>query len=104
MDLSELKQQADLSFDRATAKKNALERAKSRSVVSYNNHIFMANAETINLVSVLSQRHTVFYILDHNQNPCKISQGEEFLSLLIQRNQEVINQYHQLYEELKKRK
>ena len=103
MDISELKQQSDLSFNRATAKKNALERARSRCVISYNNNIFMADAETINLVSTLLQRQTTFYILDCNQNPCEISQGEEFLSLLIQRNQEALNQYHRLYTELKKR-
>jgi len=102
MDIRSLREQSDLSFNRATAKQNALEKARSRQIVTYNSHIFRADAETINLISVLKQQSTVF-ILDVNQNPCEINNPRELLDLLITRNQEALNQYHQLYQQLKQR-
>jgi hypothetical protein len=104
MDIQSLKQQSDLSFDRAVAKKNALERAKSRQVIAYQNHLFLADAATINLVSALKQQYKEFFILDSNDNPCKISDADELLKLLIERNQETLNLYHQLHEQLKSKK
>lgn len=103
MDLKSLRNQSDLSFDVATAKKNALERAESRQIIAYNNHLFCADADTINLVSVLKQQHDKFFILDANDNPCEITDPQEFLNILIQRNQETLNEYHQLHQQLKKK-
>lgn len=103
MDLSDLKKQSDLSFEVATAKKNALERAKSRLIVAYNGSIFSADSQTINLVESLKNRHDRFIILDSNQNPCQISNPEDFLNILIERNQEALNEYHKLHSQLKKR-
>ena len=47
MDIGELKQKADLSYDISVAKKNALERAVSRQIFAYNGHLFRADAQTI---------------------------------------------------------
>ena len=104
MDIQSLKQQSDRSFDRAIAKKNALERAKSRLLFAYHDHLFLADAATINLVSTLKQQHKEFFILDANDNPCRIFNADEFLKLLIERNQESLNTYHQLYEQLKNKR
>lgn len=104
MDLSELKQQSDLSFDIATAKRNALEKARSQQMLVYNQSIFVANAETINLVATLKQSHKTFVVLDSNDNPCVIADPEEFLTKLIAKNQEALNQYHSLYETFKRKK
>jgi hypothetical protein len=103
MDIKSLREQSDLSFNTATAKQNALEKARSRQIVAYNNHLFRADAETINLISVLKQQQDKFFVLDVNQNPCEIDNAEEFLTLLISRNQETLNQYHTLYQQLKQR-
>ena len=103
MDIESLRNQSDISFDIATAKKNALERAKSRQIVAYNNHLFCADANTINLVSVLKQQYDKFFILDVNDNPCEITDPTAFLNILIQRNQETLNEYHQLHQQLKKK-
>lgn len=103
MDIKSLREQSDLSFNTATAKQNALEKARSRQIVAYNNHLFRADAETINLISVLKQQQDKFFVLDVNQNPCEINNAEEFLTLLISRNQETLNQYHALYQQLKQR-
>ena len=62
MDIQSLKQQSDLSFETTTAKKNALERAYSRQLIAYNDHLFRANTETINLVHTLSQCYDRFFI------------------------------------------
>ncbi len=50
MNIGELKQKADLSFDITVAKKNALERAESRQIIAYNGHLFRADPQTICLV------------------------------------------------------
>jgi hypothetical protein len=103
MDLSSLKNRSDLSFQSALAKKNALEKAHSRSIMAYNGCLFRADASTINLISVLKQYHKEFVVLDANENPCMITDADGFLKLLIERNQECLNQYHQLHEQLKKK-
>jgi hypothetical protein len=97
MDFRELKKQSDLSYDIAVAKRNALEKAHTRLVVVYNEHLFRADPETINLIKTLSEVHTSpFYVLDSNENPVEISNPKEFLQILVQRNQEAISSYHQM--------
>ena len=103
MDIGELKKQSDLSYDIAIAKRNALEKAESRLVMVYQEHIFRADGETINLVKNLSDSQSVFYILDTNKNPVEITNPTEFLKLLIERNQEAISSYHQMYKTFAKR-
>jgi hypothetical protein len=103
MDIGELKKQSDLSYNIAVAKRNALEKVHARMVVVYNEHIFQADAETINLVSTLKQTNDRFYMLDRNQNPVLIDDPDEFLKLLIQRNQEAIGSYHQMSKTFEKR-
>ena len=104
MDIGELKRQSDLSYDIAVAKRNALEKARSRMVVVYREHIFRADAETICLVRTLSEVHTSpFYVLDSNENPVEISDPSEFLQVLVQRNQEAISAYHQMSKTFEKK-
>ena len=105
MDFRELKKQSDLSYDIAVAKRNALEKANARLVVVYNEHIFRADSETINIVKTLSEVSTVpFYVLDSNNNPVEISNPKEFLQILVQRNQEAISSYHQMSKTFEKKK
>ena len=97
MDIGKLKKESDLSYNIAIAKRNALEKAKSRLVVVYKEHIFSADSQTINLVKTLSDVGTSpIYILDSNNNPVEISDSDEFLQLLIARNQEAISSYYQM--------
>ena len=104
MDIGSLKKESDLSFDVAIAKRNALEKAHSRLVVVYQEHIFRADAETINLVKTLEEVHSSpLYILDTNNNPVEISDPKEFLHVLIERNQEAISSYHQMSKTFAKR-
>ena len=103
MDIRELKKQSDLSYDIAIAKRNALEKAHSRQVLAYNEHLFRADPETICLVRTLKENSSKFFILDTNKNPVEISNAEDFLARLIERNQEALNAYHQLYETFTKK-
>ena len=63
MDIGSLKKESDLSFDVAVAKRNALEKAHSRLVVVYREHIFRADAQTINLVKTLEQEHSAPFFI-----------------------------------------
>lgn len=103
MDIGELKKQSDLSYDIAVAKRNALEKAHSRQVVVYNEHIFRADAETICLVRTLKETADKFFVLDTNQNPVEIMDPAEFLQTLVERNQEAISSYHQMSKTFEKR-
>ena len=98
MDIRELKKQSDLSYDIAIAKRNALEKAHSRQVLAYEGHLFRADPQTICLVRTLKETNDNFFVLDTNNNPVEISSPDEFLARLIERNQEALNAYHQMYE------
>jgi len=69
----------------------------------YREHIFRADAETICLVSTLKEHNDHFFVLDSNSNPVEIDDPKEFLELLISRNQEAINAYHQMSKTFAKR-
>ena len=101
MDIGKLLKDSDLSHDLAQHKKNALERLKSRQIIAYAGRVFRADSQTINLVQTFKAHQDSFYILDTNDNPCHITNPTEFLGLLMERNQEALNTYHQLFEDLK---
>ena len=87
MDIGNIKEHSDLNFEVAQAKKNALEKMRSRQLMAYNERLFKADANTINLVSTLKQHNKDFYVLDVNDNPCHVNDPDDFLNKLIERNQ-----------------
>ena len=103
MDIGNIKKHSDLNFEVAQAKNNALEKMRSRQLMAYNERLFKADADTINLVSTMKQHNKDFFVLDVNDNPCQIKDPDDFLEKLIQRNQETLNAYHQLHEDLSKK-
>ena len=103
MDIRSLKQQSDLSYDIAVAKRNALEKALSRQVMAYNGYLFRADPGTIFLVRTLKENDSTFFVLDTNENPVEIRDPDDFLNRLIARNQEALNAYHQMYETFTKK-
>ena len=103
MDIRSLKQQSDFSYDVAVAKRNALEKAHSRQVFAYNGNLFRADPQTICLVRTLKETHSTFFVLDTNNNPVEIKDADDFLNRLIERNQEALNTYHQMYETFTKK-
>jgi ribosomal 50S subunit-associated protein YjgA (DUF615 family) len=99
MDIRDLKKNSDLSYDVAVAKRNALEKARSRQVLVHHGHLFRADPETINLVKALiDQSVDNVVLLDTNDNPVSIKDPEDFLQRLVQRNQETLNSYLETYE------
>ena len=100
MDIGDLKKNSDLNFEVAKTKKNALEKMRSRQLMAYEGRLFRADANTINLVSTLKQQTQDFYVLDVNDNPCHITDPGDFLGKLIERNQETLNAYQQLHQDL----
>ena len=102
MDIGKLKNYSDLAHDLAQSKKNALEKMRSRQIIAYNNRLFRADAQTINVVQTFKAHSDTFYMLDVNDNPCHITNPDEFLKLLIEKNQETLNAYHELFENMKK--
>ena len=102
MDIGNIKKHSDLNFEVAQAKKNALEKLRSRQILAYNERLFTADANTINLVSTLKQHSKDFYVLDVNDNPCHVKDPNDFLNKLIERNQETLNSYQQLHHDLAK--
>ena len=104
MDIGTLKDYSDLAFDLAQLKKNYLEKRRSRQIVAYNGRLFRADANTINVVQTYKAHSKEFYMLDTNDNPCHITDPEEFLRILIERNQETLNSYHKLHEDLKNKR
>ena len=103
MDISKLKKSADLSYDIAVAKRNALEKAQSRQVVVYREHLFRADPVTICLVRTLKESQDSFYLLDTNSNPVEITDPTGFLSILVERNQESLNAYNQIHKTFTKK-
>ena len=103
MDIRDLKKQSDLSYDIAVAKRNALEKAHSRQVLAYEGHLFRADPETLCLVRTLKETNDKFFVLDTNNNPVEITSPDDFLAKLIERNQETLNAYHQMYKTFSKK-
>jgi len=103
MDIRDLKKQSDLSYDIAVAKRNALEKAHSRQVLAYEGHLFRADPQTISLVRTLKETNDKFFVLDTNSNPVEITSPDNFLAKLIERNQETLNAYHQMYKTFSKK-
>ena len=103
MDIGKLKTYSNLAHDLAQTKKNALEKCKARQIIAYNGRLFRADAQTINVVSTFKAHNRKFIMLDVNDNPCEINEPDSFLSLLIEKNQEALNTYNQLFIALKKK-
>jgi|TARA_E500000178_G_C16793658_1_gene649203 hypothetical protein len=101
MDIGKLKKYSDLAFDIKQLKQNALEKCNARQIMAYNGRLFKADAQTINVVSTFQSHKKEFYILDTNNNPCLIKDPDDFLKKLIERNQESLNEYSKLFEDLR---
>ena len=104
MDIDNLKQISQQSYDIALQKANALKKAESDQIVVYENHIFKADVITICLVKTLAESHTSFFVLDTNYNPVEIKDGAGFLKALIEKNQSSLNAYHRLHQKFRNKR
>jgi ribosomal 50S subunit-associated protein YjgA (DUF615 family) len=104
MDIGKLKKYSDLAHDINLTKRNSLEKMRARQIMAYNGRLFRADTETINTVSTLKAHAKEFYILDTNKNPCLIKDPEDFITKLIERNQETLITLSQLHDSLQRRR
>lgn len=74
------------------------EQAQQSLIIATNGSFFTANAETIGLVrTFIDQGLTDAILLDNNNLPCKIDNLSQFLTSLIEHNQQVLNLFQQDY-------
>jgi hypothetical protein len=99
MDIIDLKNQAQLSYEHALAKKNLQQRMESRLNVSYNNGFFTVTKEQINFLDLLGSQEVV--LLDDYQTPIKVT-AFELVKIMFARYHEIMNEWHTEWEELKK--
>lgn len=99
MDIDNLQRQAQLSFDHAIAKKNLQQRMQSRLNVTYNDGFFTVTKEQINFLDLLGSQTVV--LLDDYQTPIEVN-AFELLKIMFQRYHEIMNEWLEEYEQLKK--
>ena len=73
MDIGNIKKHSDLNFEVARAKSNALEKMRSRQIMAYNERLFTADADTINLLSTRTHKNKAFSVVDVNAPPCPVT-------------------------------
>ena len=76
-------------------KQYLLAKFKSNTDVAENGGIFSVTAELIAYVKTMIELgHQSIILLDINSNPVKITDSKQFLSKLIDRYSDAMNQYH----------
>lgn len=101
--LSQLKSQSDSAFDIAQQKQNYLEVCRARQIMAYKNGIFFVDHNLIGFLrALIDSNRPESVVLDHNNNPVRIN-VQELLDKSIERYQESVNSYEQLYQQLVKR-
>jgi hypothetical protein len=95
----DIQNQAQLSFDHSVAKKNLQQRMQARLNVTYNEGFFTVTKEQINFLDLLGSQEVV--LLDNYDTPIKVN-AFELLKLMFERYHEIMNEWCEEYEQLKK--
>ena len=95
----DIQNQAQLSFDHSVAKKNLQQRMQARLNVTYNEGFFTVTKEQINFLDLLGSQEVV--LLDNYDTPIKVN-AFELLRLMFERYHEIMNEWMEEYEQLKK--
>jgi hypothetical protein len=95
----DIQNQAQLSFDHAVAKRNLQQRMQARLNVTYNEGFFTVTKEQINFLDLLGSQEVV--LLDNYETPIKVN-AYELLKLMFERYHEIMNEWLEEYEQLKK--
>ena len=99
MDIDNIQSRAQLSFDHAIAKKNLQQRMQARLAVTYNDGYFTVTKEQINFLDLLGNQDVV--LLDDYQTPIKVN-AFELIKIMFARYHEIMNEWLDEYEQLKK--
>ena len=98
--LKQVEQFSNLKTAIETKKRNGLEKANNKLIFAYNGGLFRADPNTILFVKMHSSDRDLI-MLDTNQTPIKITDTAEFLAKAESCHFEAMNEYHQLYEQIK---
>ena len=101
--LLKVEQFSNLKTALETKKKNALEKAKNKLIFAYNGGLFCADQSTI-LFAKMHDTNRDLILLDTNSTPIIIPKVEEFIAKAESCYYEAMNEYHKLYERLKKQR
>jgi hypothetical protein len=92
----ELKQQAQIAYNREIAKRNIQQQMQSRLTLQCQDGVFVVSSELINFLSNWEDEELI--LLDSYQTPIKINR-EELLYKAKQRYREVMNEWQLAHEE-----
>lgn len=95
MDSAELSNFAKMRFNQSLAKKNLDAKIESILTLTYGGGLFNIDYSLISFVNAMHQSNQTEMVLrDSFKNPVKIDNVKDFLDQLIERYQEVTNEYY----------
>ena len=101
--LAEIEQFSNLKTALDTKKIHAPDRAKNKLIFAFEGGLFTANPSTILFVKMHDETRDLI-LIDNNDTPIKIVDKDNFLSKAESCYYEAMNEYHLLYEDLKKQR
>lgn len=101
--LQQVEQFSNLKTALETKKRNALEKAKNKLIFAYNSGLFCADQNTI-LFAKMHNTDRDLILIDTNNTPILITKVDEFIAKAESCFYEAMNEYHTLYEQLKKQR
>ena len=99
--LKQVEQFSNLKTAIETKKRNGLEKANNKLIFAYNGGLFRADPITILFVKMHNNGRDLI-MLDANETPIKITDTQEFVAKSESCYFEAMNEYHLLYEQIKK--
>jgi|TARA_Y100000310_G_scaffold324182_1_gene385722 hypothetical protein len=99
--LKEVEQFVNLKTAVQVKKKNALERANNKLLFAYEGGMFRADSSLITFVKSHDPNRDLI-LLDQNSTPILIPSITDFISKVESCYYEAMNEYYQLYEQLKR--
>ena len=101
--LQEVEQFSNLKTSLDVKKRNAFEKAQNKLNFAFNGGLFKADPNTILFVKLHDKARDLI-LIDSNDTPVHINDIETFLSKAESLYYEAMNEYHVLYESLKKQR
>jgi len=101
--LQEVEQFSNLKSSLDVKKRNAFEKANNKLNFAFNGGLFKADPNTILFVKLHDKTRDLI-LIDKNDTPVHINDIETFISKAESLYYEAMNEYHMLYEDLKKQR
>jgi len=101
--LKQVEQFSNLKTALETKKLNAFEKAKNKTIFAFDGGLFRADPQTI-LFAKTHDKSRDLILLDTNDTPIAITSVDQFIVKAESCYYEAMNEYHVLYEQLKKQR